>query len=476
MATISAHVASACISVLFLAATLPAQTTPAQTPDETAPPSGVSKVRIVRLSEVKGEVQVDRDTGRGFEPAMANLPIVEHCRLRTVMGVAEVEFEDNSTLRITPDSIVEFPQLERLQAGTTVSSVRVLKGMAYVSLVKTKGNEFNLLFGQQKLQLPPSSHIRLQVDWPDAKLAVLDGAVPIDGPSGPTDVPKKKTVTFHLQDQAQPTLGKDVVAEAFDSWDKNAAGYHAQSAAMGALSSSPYAYGTGDMNYYGSFQNVGSCGSMWRPYFASAAWNPYSNGAWAWYQGAGYSWVSPYPWGWTPYHYGSWSYCSGAGWGWQPGGSWNGLNNSIAFAPKGGTGKIPFRPTAPPRAGESTLTAVNEKPLIHSEVASADSFVFRKDSAGLGIPRDTLGKLDKFSEHAIKSGAVTTPIYISAPPASNARSAGGAVAPSAIHRGTAPTSGAETSSRTGSFSNGGSSTLSSSAPSSHPAPASGHPH
>jgi len=475
MATISAHVASACISVLFLAATLPAQTPPAQITDETAPPSGVSKVRIVRLSEVKGEVQVDRDTGRGFEPAMANLPIVEHSRLRTVMGIAEVEFEDNSTMRITPDSIVEFPQLERLQAGTTVSSVRVLKGMAYVSLVKTKGNEFNLLFGQQKLQLPPSSHVRLTVDGADAKLAVLDGTVPIDGPSGPADVPKKKTVTFHLQDQAQPTLGKDVAAEAYDSWDKNAAGYHAQSAAMGALSSSPYAYGVGDMNYYGSFQNVGGCGSMWRPYFASAAWDPYSNGAWAWYQGAGYSWVSPYPWGWTPYHFGSWSYCSGAGWGWQPGGSWNGLNNVIAVAPTGGPGQIPLRPRTPPRVGEPTLTAVNQKPLVHSGAASADSFVFRKDSAGLGIPRDTLGKLDHFSQHALKSGVTTTPIYMSAPPSSNARSAGGAITAGSIHRGTALTSGAEVSSRAGSVSNGGSSIGSGSVSSgSHPASAPSH--
>jgi hypothetical protein len=472
MATNPAHVVSACISVLFLAATLPAQTT-----DGTAPPSGVSKVRIVRLSEVKGEVQMDRDIGRGFEPAIANMPIVEHSRLRTAMGAAEVEFEDNSTLRITPDSIVEFPQLERLPAGTTASSVHVVKGMAYVSLVKTQGNEFNLLFGQQKLLLPPSSHIRLHVDETEAKLAVLDGTVRIDGPSGPTDIPRKKTVTFHMQDQAQPIQTKDVAAEAFDSWDKNAAGYHAQTAALSAFGGSPYAYGTGDMMYYGSFMNVGGCGSMWRPYFASAGWDPYSNGAWAWYQGAGYSWVSPYPWGWTPYHYGSWSYCSGAGWGWQPGGAWNGLNNAITSGPKGGTGLIPPHPITSPRAGEATLTAVNLKPLVRSEVSSADSFVFRKDSAGLGIPRDTLGKLEKFSQHAIEHGTATTQVYMSAESSTNGRSSSSSVAPVSIHRGIAPPSGGEMTSRMGSSGNGGgSSSMSNSMSASHSASASGHAH
>ncbi len=40
---------------------------------------------------------MDRQTGKGFEGAMANLPVVEGSKLKTADGVAEVEFEDNST-------------------------------------------------------------------------------------------------------------------------------------------------------------------------------------------------------------------------------------------------------------------------------------------------------------------------------------------------------------------------------------------
>ncbi len=453
MTSISAPFAATCFTSLLFAAMLPAQT-----PSGAVPSNEVSKVRIVRLSEVKGEVQMDRDTGRGFEGAMANLPIVEKSRLQTGTGVAEVEFEDNSTLRLAPDSLVEFTQLERLQDGTTASSVHLVKGMAYVSLVKTKGNEFNLLFGRQKLQLPPSSHVRLQVDGAEAKLAVLDGTVRIDGASGPMDVSRKKTVTFDLVDQAEATVAKDIAPVPFDSWDQSAAEYHARTATFSALSSSPYVYGLSDMGYYGSFMNAGGCGSMWRPYFASAAWDPYSNGAWAWYQGAGYSWVSPYPWGWTPYHYGSWSFCQGTGWGWQPGGSWNGLNNAMAAASTGGSGHVPLRPVGPPRAGEPTLAVVNQKPLVRSDVASADSFVFRKDSAGMGIPRDGMGKLDKLSQRALDRGTATTPIYVSAPQSSsaNGRSSNSAIAPTSLHRGSEPSSTAEAPSpRMGSSNSGG---------------------
>jgi hypothetical protein len=457
--------ATAGMSALLLATTLAAQSSdqeaaPSQVPPEQVSSAPVSKVRIVRLSEVKGDVQLDRNTGRGFEPATANLPIVEKNRLQTGTGVAEVEFEDNSTLRLAPDSAVEFPKLERLPGGTTASSVLVLKGMAYVSLMKTPGNEFDLLFGQQMLRLPPASHIRLQLGDTEAKVAVLDGTVHINGPGGGADVPKKKTVTLPLQDQAQPEVTKDVASNPLDSWDKDSVGYHQRSAIASNYGNSGYAYGLSDMMYYGSFMNAGGCGSMWRPYFASADWDPYSNGAWAYYGGAGYSWVSPYPWGWTPYHYGSWGFCPGAGWGWQPGGLWNGLNNTALLTPRGGFGggggrpvRVPIAPSHPPAAGQPTLSAVNLKPPVRSDVSSANSFVFRKDSAGLGVPRDSLGKLDRFSQHTIERGTASANIYVSAPAVAqgNARATNSPVVPTAIHRGSAPSSAGEASSNRGSF-------------------------
>jgi hypothetical protein len=480
MPNLPASVATASLSILLLAATLPAQTT-----DQANESTPTSKIRIVRLSEVKGVVQLDRNIGRGFEPAIANMPIVELSRLKTGVGVAEVEFEDNSTLRLAPDSAVEFPQLARLATGSTASSVHLLSGTAYVSLVKSKGNEFNITFGERQIQLPPATHIRLQLLGTEANLAVLDGSLRVAGPSGVLDVPHKKTVTFSLLHETDPTLAKDIAPEAFDTWDKNAAGYHARTASMSAFGNSPYSYGLNDMMYYGSFANSGGCGSMWRPYFASAGWDPYSNGAMAYYSGAGYSWVSPYPWGWTPYHSGNWSYCNGTGWGWQPGGGWNGLNNIAAVTSPGGTSspggpfrRLPISPTLPPKGGQPTIVAVNSRPIVRSEVGSSDSFVFRKDSAGMGIPRDTLGKLNGLSQRAISHGTATTQIYLSGPSSAsaNSRPVGNStyVAPTSIHRGSPPQSSGNTASyggSSGSISNGGGMRSGGSAPSASPAPA-----
>lgn len=444
MTTRSALVATA--GSLLLAATLTAQTT-----DAAASSSGVSKVRIVRLSEVKGQVQLDRNNGRGYEPGIANLPIVENSKLKTGEGVAEVEFEDNSSLRVAPDSIVEFPQLERMATGGTASTVHLVQGMAYVTLVKSNNNQFNLTFGDQNLPLPAPSHIRLQLSGTEARLAVLEGNLHVAEASGTTlDVPKKKTVTFDLMEHQQPAVAKDILPEPYDSWDQTATGYHSRIANLSGFNGSPYSYGMNDLSYYGSFADACGMGMMWRPYFASAAWDPYSNGAWAWYQGAGYSWVSPYPWGWMPYHYGSWSFCPGTGWGWMPGGMWNGLNN-IAMVPQNGGGGInrhlPGVPIKPPTGNQPSMMAVNQKPLVRSEVTARDSFSFRQDSAGMGVPRGDFGKLNKFSEQVQQHGAVNQQIYLNAPAQTmpGGRPTSTAVLAGSMHRGSAPAASASMS-------------------------------
>jgi hypothetical protein len=411
---------------------------------DTASPQTLSKVRIVRLSEVRGDVQLDRGTGQGFEAATPNMPIVESSRIRTGTGVAEIEFEDNSTLRVAADSLVEFPRLELLPSGATVSTVRIVKGMAYASLAPTKGNEFTLAFGQRTLQLPPSSHVRLEMDASQAKLAVLDGKTSVDEASGPAEIGKNRTLTFDLANQNPPAVAKKVVETPFDNWDHTSAQYHQRFTGMSSFGATPYSYGISDMLYYGSFASAGACGSMWRPYFAGAAWSPFDNGIWAWYPGAGYSWVSPYPWGWTPFHSGAWEYCNGTGWGWQPNGSWNSLGNQPVTNRLHQTiGHLPEPPRHAPIAGQSTLVAVSRSPLIRSTLGAQNSFVFRNDSAGLGVPRGDLGKLNHLSGSVERHGSATTAVFIQAPGsnASEARASGytaahGGQIASTMHAGT----------------------------------------
>jgi hypothetical protein len=385
----------------------------------TTPPAvaGVSGVRIVRLSQVNGDVQLDRKTDNGFETAFANLPIAQNQRLQTHEGLAEIEFEDNSTLRITPNTQIEFPALQRTSSGSTITTIKLLTGTLYVSLAGTKGNEFTVALGNDTIAITPSTHIRIDTDASKSKLAVFNGSVQVTNSSGTTTVGKNKILAFDASTQAPSVVAKNEEPGAFDEWDKKEMDYHSLRSVPASFAGggSSYLYGINDLNYYGSFSNIGGCGSMWRPYLASASFDPFANGVWAWYPGAGYSWVSPYPWGWTPFHYGSWSYCSNGGWGWQPGGQWTGIANyQTALNPARCT-TCPKPPRAPV-TGQSTLVVVNNKPLAVSKLSSSsDTFVFHKDSAGLGVPRQSFGNLNKISSGVAQHGSVSTPAYVSNP-------------------------------------------------------------
>lgn len=386
---------------------------------------GESTVRIVRLSQVQGGVELDRGTGEA-QPAFENLPVVQGSRLATGMGLAEIEFEDNSSLRLTPNTTVEFPHLALRPDGSKVTVVRVIRGTVYASMADGKGDEITLDFGSNRVSLPRKSHIELSVTPEDTRLRVLNGSVQAVAPGGTVTVNKKKMAVFAAGDSAAaPEVADNRGDGSYDRWDKRAVEYHGYRAAAAFAGQSSFA-GVSDLAYYGSFVNLGGgCGTLWQPYFVGAGWSPFSNGTWALYPGAGYSWVSPYPWGWAPFHSGSWMNCGGAGWGWRPGGSWYGLRNAPinlagntfnggASAPGGAAGggglHGPLMPR-PPLAGTGHLPAnvvVNARPLQASTFDHADgSFVFRQGSGGMGIPRQSLGRLGGVSREAAQSGGAS---------------------------------------------------------------------
>src|SRR5580698_1882710 len=81
-----------------------------------------SQARIVRLSDVQGSVQIDKNTGLGFENAFLNLPITQGTQLRTgERGRAEIEFEDGSSMRVAPNTSIDFSTLGLSDSGSRVS-------------------------------------------------------------------------------------------------------------------------------------------------------------------------------------------------------------------------------------------------------------------------------------------------------------------------------------------------------------------
>jgi hypothetical protein len=358
------------------------------------PAAADSQARIVRLSDVQGGVQINKNSGLGFENAFLNLPVTQGTQLRTrENGRAEIEFEDGSTLRLTPNTTVEFSTLG-LNDGKRLSAVNLVGGLAYVNWLGKSGDRFRLDFSGEKIELTQPSHFRVAISSGKAEVANFKNEIDVVDPGGAAiKVEKKKMATF--DGTTEQPVAKNLNHLPADEWDSDSTSYHDQYAKN---NSTPLGYGVSDLNYYGSYNNVAGFGTLWQPYFTGVGWNPFMDGAWSFYPGMGFMWASAYPWGWMPYYYGNWVYAPGFGWGWQPGG-FSGWNGGLRYSGAAAGFQAPVAPKGtvnPVVVGRSA-----------AQLADTQSNMFvKKGSAGLGIPRGALSNMHNLNSQVAKAGFV----------------------------------------------------------------------
>jgi len=391
--------------------------------------SAGSKARIVRLSQVQGTVQFDRAAGNGFDRAFINLPVIENSRLRTGKdGRAEVEFEDGSALRLAPNSEVDFIRLALGDDGQKLNTVQLVSGTVYADLHpkhagQKTGDQFLLNFAHASVTVPQAAHFRVQLADAKASVAVFKGKLSATSPAGEFEVTEKHSATIVLtkNDLAKNDVTKNdltrndpakndvansdpaskdtfVIAKNYkddpsDDWDRQQNDYHDRYApAAGASLSSPYGYGMSDLSYYGSFTTLPGFGFVWQPYFIGADWSPFQDGGWALYPGAGYMWVSGYPWGWMPYNYGNWAFAPGYGYVWQPGNwnTWNALPLVVNAPAK------TIVPTAPASGPATVLLGLGLAAYPAGDPPSR--LTINPGSAGFGVPRGSIDRLDRLAK------------------------------------------------------------------------------
>lgn len=281
-----------------------------------------SHARIVRLSFLSGDVQMDRNLGSGFEKASLNTPLIEGMKLQTGSNsLAEVEFEDGTTVRLTPDSGLEFPQLALSDSGARLTTLQASDGIVYFNFIHKGNDEFRVRFADRTIDLTRSAHFRLDINPTDVQVAVFKGKVPVQGPDSTlVDVKSNEDVTLYEGGSGKYELAKSYSPDQYDSWDNERIEYQNTYGKRLSTYNLPAEYGGSDLNYYGSWYSDPGYGYLWRPYGVAYSWDPfYNGGSWAYYPGFGYTFVSNYAWGWMPYRYGAWTFVPGFGWGWQPG-------------------------------------------------------------------------------------------------------------------------------------------------------------
>jgi len=368
---------------LFTAAAARAQDTtpPAPPPDippaTTAPDSqGQSQVRAVRLSDVEGKVQILQGDQVAFDQAEPNMPAVEGMRLVTGdNGRLEIEFEDGSVARVTPDSSIRLTQLRRNADGSTVTQIDALTGLSYYEL-NGRGGQYSVHFGANSATPVQNAVFRVALDTAPSQLAVMHGAVHVDDGQGLSlDVHPSQTFQTDPQQPGEFTVAQSIAADSWDQWnsdrDQALSQLEVNQTTARASSGNPDNPAWNDLDYYGNWYNLPGYGQVWSPSGVGAGWDPFGNGAWGLYSGVGYTWISGYPWGWWPYHCGAWDFLDGWGWIWVPGNCGYGFYGAgwypyatVWRVPKGYIPPLrprggPIHNPGSPRPAEQSLIAVN---------------------------------------------------------------------------------------------------------------------
>ncbi len=341
-------------------------------------------VRALRLSSVDGQVRLLFKKQVVADQAVPNMPLFEGTEVVTGDdGRAEVQFEDGSVARLSPNSSLALTVL-RGQDGSGDAEITLESGLGYFEFGGTgQAGSIRIRFGDSVVTAGSPTILRINLDNPPGTLTVFSGNAHVEsGSMLALDLHGGESVTMSGADPSRYNLAESIEPDSWDAWNSDRDQELSSVAAVRTGAENDFDDSGNpawnDLDANGSWYNVPDQGAIWSPNDASSSdWDPYGNGYWLTTPLFGATWISSYAWGYLPYHCGTWNYLSGFGWGWAPGAGgcspW--WRNGHYGGPNIGTGFAGYRPPQPLRrhtyAGQNGanggaalgLVAVNRRPI-----------------------------------------------------------------------------------------------------------------
>ena len=337
--------------------------------------------RAVRLSYVDGQVTLAQGNQVLADQAAANTPLFEGMQLTTSdSGKAEIQFEDGSVARVSPDSTLTLTVL-RGAGASAEAQLSVNGGLTYFEFQGgSQAGQMSVQFGDNVVTTSGFTVLRADLDNPPGQVAVFSGNAHLQGGNGAlsVDLHGGESISLNGNNPSQYNLAESIEPDSWDAWNSDrdqalTAEEANQTQAPGEMGQSQNPAWS-DLDANGNWYDVPGQGYVWSPYDAgNADFDPYANGSWMWTPGFGYIWASAYPWGYLPFQCGAWNFYDGFGWGWAPGmggcrpwwgvGFYGGPN--IGYRPPGY--RIIARPILPHRPLNGRPVAVipvHTRPLI----------------------------------------------------------------------------------------------------------------
>jgi hypothetical protein len=295
------HILLAWTAFLALAPAF-AQTGDDAPPDMATPP---------RLAIAEGDVQFWRSGNADWQPARINTALAAGDAINTGNDAAvELQIGPTDFVRLPANTLLTLENSEpnarlfHLTAGTASFDLR--GGGQFVRIDTDNVNIAVAGSGYYRILVHPNETRITVRNRGSASITLADGRSRSIASGEEVSI---KNGGANVDSHAAPAL------DVWDNWNTTRTQYYASSESYQYVS--PDVYGAVDLDYYGSWSEDNTYGSVWVPAVASD-WTPYSVGYWNSDPYFGWTWIDAAPWGWTTSHYGRWVRV-GPSWGWAPG-------------------------------------------------------------------------------------------------------------------------------------------------------------
>ena len=140
-------------------------------------------------------------------------------------GLAEVEFENESALRIAENSEIQFRTLSMNDTGAKVNEIEVVKGVVYLD-ARSKGDDiYRIKSGDSTFLVQRDTQLRLSASPDQTRLAVFKGNVELMDQPHVVNVKRKETLTVDPTDAAGYKIASGTEALPTDAWNREREAY-----------------------------------------------------------------------------------------------------------------------------------------------------------------------------------------------------------------------------------------------------------
>jgi len=273
--------------------------------------------RYARLGEFDGKPEVQIHAADPWQPAQRNTPLPQSTRVQTdADSHAEIELDEGSVVRLTPDSLLELSDYTRLSSGQRLTLLSLDRGMLYFTGQAVRQDSLMLAVPGAQITVQKGARLRIEARDHWSQIAVIEGKVRFASPSAEMDLAEGEMARVDPTNRTKFYLFREIPPYDTDRWNEERDKVLAS--ATSAMHIPNLRYGAQDLDTGGTWVETDTFGPVWKPK-VSDGWMPYQTGRWAWYDDLGYTWIGNDSWGWLPYHYGRWSRTPELGWFWVPG-------------------------------------------------------------------------------------------------------------------------------------------------------------